>query len=83
MWIIEFHEEEEMPTESSAPSVKAGDRLVVHAHHQGTPPLDAEILEVLGQNGPYRVRWESDGHESILYPGSDASIEHFPAHKPA
>lgn len=70
-----------MSTDSSARSVKAGDRLVVHAHHQGALPLDAEILEVLGQNGPYRVRWESDGHESILYPGSDASIEHFPGHK--
>ena len=42
-------------------------------------PRDAEILEVLGENGPpYHVRWESDGHESIIYPGSDATVEHFP-----
>lgn len=72
-----------MPAESSEPTVAAGDRLVVHAHHQGAVPLDAEIIEVLGPKGPYRVRWESDGHESILYPGSDASIEHFPRRKRA
>ncbi len=67
-----------MSTESSLPTVAVGDRLVVHAHHQGAIPLDAEIIEVLGDHGPYRVRWQSDGHESIIYPGSDASIEHFP-----
>jgi hypothetical protein len=53
----------------------AGDRLVVRAHHLGEPERDAEILEVLGTNGapPYRVRWD-DGHESVVYPGSDVYI---------
>jgi hypothetical protein len=70
-----------MPTDNTTPTVAAGDRLVVRAHHQGELVRDAEILEVLGENGPpYRVRWDSDGHESILYPGSDVSIEHFPSH---
>ena len=60
-------------------SAKPGDRLVIHGHHTGEPPRDAEILEVLGQNGapPYIVRWEDDGHVSRLYPGSDAFVQHF------
>ena len=70
-----------MSTDHPTPTVVAGDRLVVRAHHQGEPAQDAEILEVLGENGPpYRVRWDRDGHESIIYPGSDVSIEHFPRH---
>ena len=59
-----------------------GDRLVVKAHHQGEAEHDAEVLEVLGEDGspPYLVRWEEDGHESRLYPGEDVHIRHFPAH---
>lgn len=68
-----------MSTQRTAAVIEAGDRLVVRAHRQGDLPRDAEILEVLGENAPpYRVRWESDGHESIIYPGSDATVEHFP-----
>lgn len=57
---------------------KVGDRLVIHAHHEGEAERDAEILEIRGQDGepPYRVRWQADGHESIFYPGSDARVEH-------
>lgn len=57
---------------------EAGDRLVVHGHRLGEPERDAEILEVLGDDGgpPFRVRWSDDGHESIFFPGSDASVEH-------
>lgn len=56
----------------------AGDRLVVHGHHQGEPERDGEILEVLGVHGapPYVVRWD-DGHVSTLYPSSDVFVEHF------
>jgi Domain of unknown function (DUF1918) len=61
-----------------------GDRLVIKGHHVGEPDRDAEILEVHGEDGapPYLVRWEEDGHEGLLFPGPDASIEHFPAHPP-
>lgn len=60
-------------------TVAAGDRLVVRAHHQGEQERDAEVLEILGGDRPhYRVRWQDDGHESTLYPGSDVFIEHFP-----
>ena len=70
------------PTSSHRAEVAAGDRLVVHAHHQGQPERDAEILEVLGVGGPpYRVRWD-DGRESIIFPGPDVFIEHFAHRRP-
>jgi Domain of unknown function (DUF1918) len=55
-----------------------GDRLIVHGHRMGEPARDGEILEVLGENGapPFLVRWE-DGHVAELFPGSDASVQHF------
>ena len=57
-----------------------GDRLVIRGHHVGDRDRDAEILEVRGADGgpPYLVRWSDDGHEGLLFPGSDASIEHHP-----
>lgn len=56
-----------------------GDRLVIRAHHLGEPDRDAEILEVLGEDGtpPFRLRWEEDGREALLFPGTDAYVEHF------
>lgn len=57
-----------------------GDRLVVRGHHLGEHDRDGEILETLGEAGspPFKVRWSDDGHESTLFPGSDATVEHFP-----
>lgn len=57
----------------------AGDRLVIRGHEVGEPERDAEILEVLGDEGapPYVVRWEEDGHVSEFFPGSDAYVQHF------
>ena len=54
-----------------------GDRLVVQGHRQGEPERDAEVIEVLGDDGapPYLVRWE-DGHDSEIFPGPDISIQH-------
>ena len=59
--------------------VTAGDRLVVRGHHVGEPERDGEVVGVLGEDGPYRVRWSDDGHVSTLYPGSDVYIEHLAA----
>ena len=63
-----------------------GDRLIVRGHHQGEHPRDAEVIEILGEDGgpPFRVRWSDDGHVSLLFPGSDASVEHVEhhAHRP-
>jgi Domain of unknown function (DUF1918) len=54
---------------------KAGDWMVVHGHAVGQPERRGLILEVLGEPGHehYRVRWDEE-HESIFYPGSDATI---------
>jgi len=42
-----------------------------------TPDRHGEIIEVRGENGepPYRVQF-GEGHESVVYPGSDFVIEH-------
>lgn len=58
---------------------QVGDRLVVHAHHVGERGRDAEVVEVLGDDGgpPYRVVWQDTGTESIFFPSSDSRIEHF------
>ncbi len=57
---------------------KAGDRLVVEGHRVGEVKKTALILEVRGDNGepPYLVRWSEDEHEALVFPGSDARVEH-------
>ena len=57
---------------------RPGDRLVIHGHRLGEPERDGEILAVLGAEGgpPFRVRWEDTGAETLLFPGSDASVDH-------
>jgi hypothetical protein len=54
---------------------RVGDVVAIHGHHLGEPERLGEILEVLGQPDHlrFRVRWDDD-HESIFYPGSDASV---------
>ena len=55
----------------------AGDRLHVHSRSVGATPQLAEVLEVQGTDGapPYLVRYEN-GHEAIVFPGPDCTIEH-------
>jgi hypothetical protein len=59
------------------PQAARGDVLVITGHRVGEAQQLAEILEVLGEPGHehFRVRWE-DGHETTIYPGSDAVIRH-------
>jgi hypothetical protein len=68
-----------MTSSRSILRAKPGDRLVIRGHYQGEPERDAEILQVLGEEGapPYLVRWQDDGHMSRFYPGTDAYVEHF------
>jgi len=55
-----------------------GDRIVIHGHHIGEPDRDGEVLEVGDRGGaPYLVRWEESGHETLFFPGPDATIQHF------
>jgi Domain of unknown function (DUF1918) len=57
---------------------KPGDRLVIKSHRVGRSERVGEIVEVRGEHGepPYLVRWSGDDHEAIVYPGSDALVEH-------
>ena len=54
-----------------------GDRLHVHGRVVGTSDRTSEIIEIRGPNGepPYLVR-HHDGHEVLVFPGTDASVEH-------
>lgn len=65
-------------TRERAMYASAGDRLIIKGHHVGEPDRDAEILDVLGEDGgpPYRIRWEEDGHEGLFFPGPDAVLQH-------
>jgi len=56
-----------------------GDRIIIRGVHTGDPSRDCEVLEVRGIDGgpPYVVRWGDTGHEAILYPGTDAMVQHF------
>lgn len=55
-----------------------GDRLIVHGTHVDDVNRDGEILEVRGKDGepPYVVRWSDTGHETLVFPGPDATIHH-------
>lgn len=70
------------PEPAKPPELRAspGDRLVIRGHQLGRPDRDAEILEVLGEDGrpPFRVRWSETGRVALLFPGPDAAVEHFP-----
>ena len=63
-------------------AAEAGDLIVIAGHHVGEPDRVAEILEVVGElpHERYRVRWD-DGHESVYYPGSDATIKRATHHR--
>jgi Domain of unknown function (DUF1918) len=54
-------------------------RLDVDAHGRvvGTPDHTSEIIEIRGRDGtpPYLVR-RDDGHEVLVFPGPDTSVEH-------
>lgn len=62
---------------------RVGDRIVIHGHRVGEPIRDGEVLEVHGSDGgpPFIVRWSDTGHETLFFPGSDATVEHF-THEP-
>jgi hypothetical protein len=53
-----------------------GDTLRMHGRVVGQHDQDAEIVEVMGENGtpPYRVR-HKDGHESVMSPGPDCVVQ--------
>jgi len=54
-----------------------GERLIIHGKQVGQAERRGEIIEVRGDDGapPYLVRFD-DGHESLIFPGSDCEVEH-------
>jgi Domain of unknown function (DUF1918) len=54
-----------------------GDHIVIKGHKVGDPERQCEVLEARGPDGgsPYFVRW-TDGSEALIYPGSDAVVQH-------
>jgi hypothetical protein len=58
---------------------RRGDRLVIHSRAVDGPVRDAEILEVRHPDGtpPYLVRWSDTGHEALVFPGPDATVENY------
>ena len=63
--------------EDGALHAAVGDRLVVRSLHG--PARDGEIVEVRHPDGtpPYTVRWSDTGHETLVFPGADAFVQHF------
>ncbi|MEJ3405503.1 DUF1918 domain-containing protein [Rathayibacter sp. YIM 133350] len=55
---------------------QVGQNLVIRGRVVGSTDRRGEIIEVRGEDGapPYYVRFE-DGHESLVYPGPDCSVE--------
>lgn len=53
-----------------------GDIIIAKSHQIGQPDQEAEVLTVRGEKGgpPFVVRWLSDGHEGLYFPGSDAIV---------
>jgi len=62
-----------------------GDRIVIHAHHLDVPNRDGEVLEVRHADGspPYLVRWSDTGHQTLMFPGPDATVQHFEEKDPS
>ena len=51
-----------------------GDELVIRSHQVGRSDQHGEIIEIITTGGQhYRVRW-SDGRETVLFPGPDATV---------
>ncbi len=54
-----------------------GDRLHFQGKVVGVPDHTAVIIETRGKDGapPYVVRYDN-GHETVVFPGADAWVEH-------
>ena len=65
--------------EEDAMRASVGDRIVIRGHRARQLYRDCEVLEVMGADGgsPYVVRWSESGHETMFFPGPDATVRHF------
>jgi hypothetical protein len=69
--------EVQKPTRGIDMKAHPGDKLVISGHRVGEPKRIGQVKEVRGDDGgpPYRVRWDEDGHTTLLFPGPDCTIE--------
>jgi hypothetical protein len=58
---------------------QVGDKLVVKGHKVGDHDRVGLIHEVRGADGgpPFLVEWDDAPGEHMVWPGSDALVEHF------
>jgi hypothetical protein len=56
---------------------KVGDRLVAEGTRVGEHRRIGVITALRHEDGtpPYMVRWLDDGHDTLVYPGTDARVE--------
>ena len=59
-----------------------GDQYRVRSRIIGHPDRLGEVLEIRGPDGapPYAIRWDDNGHEVLVFPGTEAVIDHLDAH---
>lgn len=52
-----------------------GDHIIIESRKVGSGRKSGQVVEVMeGASGKhYRIRWD-DGHESIVYPSTDAFV---------
>jgi hypothetical protein len=64
-------------TKEDAMKAKVGDRLVIDGTNLGEPRRVGVVTEVNHADGspPYMVRWLTDDHESLVFPGPTARVE--------
>jgi hypothetical protein len=57
-------------------AAKPGDTIRAPSEKVGQPERRGKIVEILGDQAHprFRVRWD-DGHETVLVPGPDISVE--------
>ncbi|MFJ5708243.1 DUF1918 domain-containing protein [Streptomyces sp. NPDC093105] len=59
---------------------RVGDRLIVGGATVGHEGRDGEIVGLHHADGtpPYDVRWSDTGRVTLVFPGPDAHVQHFP-----
>lgn len=64
---------------------RPGQQIIVRGHWVGEHERRGRILGVHGHDGrpPYLVRWDDTGRESLLFPGTDAFVDHVDHVEPA
>ena len=55
---------------------EVGDRITLESNRVGGGTRTGEVVEVISREAGehYRIRWD-DGHETVLFPSSDATVE--------